>query len=439
MKSTIKYIVRSKYYKSIKYHYNTLVTTDIRLSSKIVKKIFKTFNIKDRDLINNPIKLVDAYVKQAEFILPSVFYLDKIYKNIKEDYIERMQFIFDNCIYAVIDNKYYNTTIYRNLIKDLIDMFPEVNFSNFKKHIYKYNLDHEIKDMEKDMKFDIVVGNPPYQDPDNKNKAHPIWVKILEICFNILLKENGLIGFITPDSWMTPSSKITKYFTNKELIWLYMDGSKYFNVGSKITTYIIKNKNNDKNSTCIEWDDKKIDMNLFGMDFIPSDISEVSFKVLKSFSNEDKIIINSIGKPWRSDDKENVSKEETSDFKYKLFHTNTESIYSKKIHPNQNDKKIIINKTGTWKPFYSDNMGFTHINYAKIVSSEQEGFLVEKYLNSKLINYYIKIMNIFGARDKYTIENIPTMPAKYNGKDQDLYDYFNLTQEEIDYIEANVK
>jgi tRNA1(Val) A37 N6-methylase TrmN6 len=58
------------------------------------------------------------------------------------------------------------------------------------------------------MKFDVVVGNPPYQESKEHGKKvtgnGALWVKFtlksIELC-----KDNGYVAFIIPDSWTAPT------------------------------------------------------------------------------------------------------------------------------------------------------------------------------------------------------------------------------------------
>ena len=55
------------------------------------------------------------------------------------------------------------------------------------------------------MKFDVVLGNPPYQQPNTK--THKLWIRFLQISKDL---SNQYILMITPSLIWKPSSKLEK-------------------------------------------------------------------------------------------------------------------------------------------------------------------------------------------------------------------------------------
>ena len=74
-----------------------------------------------------------------------------------------------------------------------------------------------------DMQFDVVIGNPPFQEATDKGRKDQasnlwskFWIKSLE-----LAKDNGYVSLITPTSWMSPSANLkgkNKYL-GKNRLW----------------------------------------------------------------------------------------------------------------------------------------------------------------------------------------------------------------------------
>lgn len=64
--------------------------------------------------------------------------------------------------------------------------------------------------LEKDfttMKFDVIVGNPPYQDSNSdgrKDQASNLWTLFWKKSLDVA-KPNGIVSLITPTSWLSPS------------------------------------------------------------------------------------------------------------------------------------------------------------------------------------------------------------------------------------------
>ena len=62
------------------------------------------------------------------------------------------------------------------------------------------------------MKFDVIIGNPPYQDSTTKDKSSNLWTLFWTKCLD-LAKDDGVVSLITPTTWLSPSRdfKSAKY------------------------------------------------------------------------------------------------------------------------------------------------------------------------------------------------------------------------------------
>lgn len=96
------------------------------------------------------------------------------------------------------------------------------------------------------IEFDIIVGNPPYQDTienqTRKAKNHNLWTYFIKRSFE-LLSQNGYLLFVTPPAWMSPYSSILKtIFLKHQIHYLNIElCSKFFkDIGSKFCYYLIQ-------------------------------------------------------------------------------------------------------------------------------------------------------------------------------------------------------
>jgi len=88
------------------------------------------------------------------------------------------------------------------------------------------------------MKFDYIVGNPPYQANNSKSDAGSLYVDITKKALT-LLKPNGIIDFITPTTIAQTKKDSFTLQGMKCLKILDYSTDKYFNVGIKICRWKI--------------------------------------------------------------------------------------------------------------------------------------------------------------------------------------------------------
>ena len=144
---------------------------------------------------------------------------------------------------------------------------------------HKDFLSDEIK-----MKFDVVIGNPPYQKTqESKGKrggGDTLWDKFVIKSLSDVVKDGGYLCFIHPTIWRKPQSEksssreVNKLMMNKQIHYLEMhdsnDGMKTFNAGTRYDWYILEN-NQIYKSTIINGEDRNdVEVNLADYSFIPN-------------------------------------------------------------------------------------------------------------------------------------------------------------------------
>jgi predicted RNA methylase len=124
------------------------------------------------------------------------------------------------------------------------------------------------------MKFDVVLGNPPY----TIGKNNPIWHKFVDKAFEIC-KEGGYISLIHPNGWRNISGRfkeVQKKIKSKKCLTINMfdinKGKEIFGVDTPFDWYIIKNVEvNEKFKTKIIQQNNKIQhVEIYDMEFIPN-------------------------------------------------------------------------------------------------------------------------------------------------------------------------
>jgi len=98
----------------------------------------------------------------------------------------------------------------------------------------------------KDIKFDVIVGNPPYQSTsNNKGKGNTLWDKFVEKSIISLLIINGYLLFVHPKGWRQHNHKTGYLMKSKQILYLNMNnleaGKKVFKSSTDFDYYVIKN------------------------------------------------------------------------------------------------------------------------------------------------------------------------------------------------------
>lgn len=269
-----------------------------------------------------------------------------------------------------------------------------------------------------DMKFDVVVGNPPYQENSGNGKSKGGGKNVIRGYSSFvkhgldLTKENGVLLYVIPQGWQVNSNALWKLLTNDYSID-YIDNNneslqRHFNgVGSTFCVIIASNKKYE-GETYVE-SFGNVDFNQIPT--LPDSGDIVMFSnAMKIFSSEGKKLnfrTDSTFHYQKKSTKDNVKIERDDEYCYPIKHTSSKTFFSKVKHPKQNVMKVVVSDSGYLSP-YMDNgeYGVTQHSPYMLVSSEEEGNKIVEFLRSENIEELLKITKKSGFFNMNVINSL---------------------------------
>jgi len=293
------------------------------------------------------------------------------------------------------------------------------------------------------MQFDVVATNPPFQDSTNRKKTqHKLWINFTRETFSKWLKPEGLLLQVSPSSFLSPSSKVLKIFQEKIVEFLRLDIKGHFpDVNSTFAYYSVVNKDSAGEYTNIVNEKglftKKIDDSIF---YLPNDFCDESLSIHNKviFKQQDRLQVlydyvtchNVL--IHRND---TISKKYTEKHIHPIYHTNKQIWYSQVRQDWADKKKVMWTRSGYTKPFYDDGRyGGTDMMYYVIVDNANEGLNLLHNLQSKLMKYILETAKWSGFGNEKVFTSLPNLPRDKKLSDEDIFNLFNLTEEEITYV-----
>jgi site-specific DNA-methyltransferase (adenine-specific) len=309
------------------------------------------------------------------------------------------------------------------------------------------------------MKFDVVVGNPPYQDHSGRNTIYPkFYAKS-----NTLLKKNGILTMITPPAiicglWglknpdgitMPEPIKIERIVLGKNL------KSHFPNIGQEFCYFILRNESKVDNSKV------KITIDGVGVEVTSPIIPKIfesrnDIPLIQSILNKCFIFNCDPYKTTSSDYGKNAKTSKNG--KHLAVETLSNGDFvTRKItwtgsHRHLGVPKVMISMYGNCALVdYTHNLVSAacektengklkgHNVLTVVTNNDAESEMLVKVLASKLQKFFNHVTWETRAPYVHFLKNFKGVDLSKKWTDNKLYAHFGLTQEEINYIETTVK
>jgi len=209
-------------------------TNQIFTPKRVVKMMVDALEKENPNIFKDKtVKFADLYTKSGLYITEIVKKLDKGLEEVIPNRKDRIKWILENQVYACApSNIIYN--IVRNFIFGELENVSTENLIEV--DTLKLAVDEMLNDSitelfgDDNLKFDVIIGNPPYQDEkigDNKTYAPPIYHKFLEESYKLADK----VEMVHParflfDAGSTPKAWNRKMLSDEHLkVVYYVDDS----------------------------------------------------------------------------------------------------------------------------------------------------------------------------------------------------------------------
>jgi hypothetical protein len=286
------------------------------------------------------------------------------------------------------------------------------------------------------MKFDVIVGNPPYVESGQSSNS--IWNKFIEKSL-LMLRQGGIISMIVPRS-ISFSSRFQKIRTSLSHIGLKSIchvSEKVFDVDIQITYFVAGEKFVGK-TKIIDEDKSSFETSLREKD--PWFKNEKLFRIIRKIEEVS-------GAAYFETSSYNFKNEKRVDDGFsvvslingKFFKIENEGKVSDRITKPRIIMSYLFNDKYPLKAVWFIPAGISAGKYRSMdVSNNKTGENLQSLFKTKLFSFIHSETASSRSLDNSQLRFLPLVISR-TWTDHEIYNHFNLTPEEIEYIENTVK
>ena len=256
------------------------------------------------------------------------------------------------------------------------------------------------------MKFDVIVGNPPYQGVKStggpQGKPPTIWPKFIEVA-NTLLKSDGILVMVHPAMYRKVGNNLQNIILNNtRQLHMYnnAEAMQTFGASTRYDWYVVDKTYNGPTEVYFEdLTHKTLDLSP-GM-FLPNGSWDVWNKVTNA------------GPHLKTIKKSDVP-DDTGKFEVIQTLTKTKGVVvrkSSKMPKSYNTRKVILSETGCQALYDKDGKYGTSTNcYYVEVESDYEGESLARFVASNLCDHLVESCKWGNFRTESCIWNFIAAP-----------------------------
>lgn len=320
---------------------------------------------------------------------------------------------------------------------------------NYKKIAYE-----EVFGMNSQIKFDVVLGNPPYQS-GNKSKGNKQWPKFISKAVE-LTKDGGYTCMITPTGWASGGQNIPggrgiikDVFKHNQVTYINANGitKKYFPEVSMDIGYFVLNKKPVTSPTPIELPDGMVEVDFSKVDFISPQLNKIDISIANKvfFGNNETFEVSSWDHKIKKG-KVKESKSETEEFKFKhwvLGGTTANNYVMTWLNFENGDKKypkVLFNiRNRYWQPYYDlEGINVVAQGFDIRLTGTEKLEDLKSVFESKLFTYisFWYQIHMKGFMKTNIAKAYPKLDLMRTWTDDQIYEHFGINQEERDKIDT---
>lgn len=298
------------------------------------------------------------------------------------------------------------------------------------------------------MKFDCLLTNPPYQDSSHTEKKNTLWRKWLS--FNEkLINDDGIFSLVIPSSWMGSSPILKEHFIidgkiKRNITFINRDECKkhFPGVGSTFSYFVIENKEyNNKTSILSKNIDgtievvNNLDLEKCIVDVFPRDLSGPGLSIINKTLNNGVEKLGIINNTYNhSVHRTKWSETESEEFCHPIQNTPSKLYWYNYAHPHQGMLKVLIPTTTYFRRQLVTTNGVTQSFCYFLIDETMDSNIVLNNINNKLYDYLNECFRYANWNSVNLLRKLPKLPIDRIMTDSEIYEYFNLTEEEINHI-----